>query len=167
MIGPRHRDVVLVVDDDPTLRLLARETLEQAGFTVEDLENGDSILTVCARVNPDIVLLDVHLPGRDGFALCAALRTQAEVASIPVLMMTAQDDADSIRRAFEVGATDKAYDPIDAHGISFASIQALYRLVQEQNARIADELRLFDAFHGLDFGAHFSGKRQAAIRQSR
>src|SRR5712692_612103 len=113
MIGSRHRDIVLVVDDDPTLRLLVRETLEQAGFAVEDVEDGDGILTVCTHVNPDIVLLDVHLPGRDGFAVCSWLRTQPETASIPVLMMTARDDADSIRRAFEAGATDFITKPLN------------------------------------------------------
>ena len=113
MSGTRARDLVLVVDDDLTLRLLAREVLEQAGFGVADAEDGISALALCERLAPDIVLLDVHLPGMDGFGVCAALRNRLDGHPIPVLMMTALDDADSIHRAYEAGATDFITKPIN------------------------------------------------------
>jgi len=113
MSGTRARDLVLVVDDDPTLRLLAREALEPAGFGVAEAEDGVSAVTVCERLAPDIVLLDVHLPGMDGFGVCTELRKRLDGDPIPVLMMTALDDAESIHRAYEVGATDFITKPIN------------------------------------------------------
>jgi PAS domain S-box-containing protein len=113
MSGTRAGDLVLVVDDDPTLRLLARETLEAAGFGVSVAEDGLSAVAMCEHLAPDIVLLDVQLPGMDGFGVCTALCERLEGNPIPVLMMTALDDADSIHRAYEAGATDFITKPIN------------------------------------------------------
>ncbi len=113
MSGTRGRDLVFVVDDDPTMRLLAREALEAAGFGVAVAEDGISAVAMCEHLAPDIVLLDVHLPGMDGFGVCTALCKQLDSDPIPVLMMTALDDADSIHRAYEAGATDFITKPIN------------------------------------------------------
>ena len=115
---PRHRDspspkqLVLVVDDDVTMRLLARETLEQAGFRVEEAADGGAGVAAFERLRPDIVLLDVQMPVLDGFGACAALRKLEGGDHVPVLMMTGLDDSDSINRAYEVGATDFITKPI-------------------------------------------------------
>jgi len=66
--------VALVVDDDITQRFLARASLEQAGFRVEEAEDGVQALSVFAAVHPDVVLLDVNMPRMDGFLVCATLR---------------------------------------------------------------------------------------------
>src|SRR5687768_7783226 len=88
--------LVLVVDDDITMRLLARETLEQAGFRVEEAVDGNAGVAAFERLRPDIVLLDVMMPVLDGFRACAALRKLEGGDHIPVLMMTGLDDSDSI-----------------------------------------------------------------------
>jgi two-component system cell cycle sensor histidine kinase PleC len=106
------RPLVLVVDDDVTMRLLMRESLEQAGFAVEEAENGVQALATFSRVEPDIVLLDVRMPAMDGFTTCAALRRLPSGEHTPVLMVTGLDDYASINRAYEVGATDFITKPI-------------------------------------------------------
>jgi diguanylate cyclase (GGDEF)-like protein/PAS domain S-box-containing protein len=106
------KQLVLLVDDDAITRALARETLEQGDFAVEEAEDGEAGLSAFERLRPSIVLLDVMMPALDGFEACAALRALEGGEHIPVLMMTGLDDAESINRAFEVGATDFITKPI-------------------------------------------------------
>ena len=107
------RPLVLVVDDDTVMRLLAREALEEAGFDVEEADDGLSALESFKQSQPAIVLLDVMMPGMDGFSACKLIRTLPGGEHTPVLMMTGLDDVDSINRAYEVGATDFATKPIN------------------------------------------------------
>ena len=106
------KPLVLVVDDDISMRLLTRETLEQAGFRVEEAFDGKTGVAAFERLRPDIVLLDVLMPVLDGFGACAALRKLEGGDHAPVLMMTGLDDSDSINRAYEAGATDFITKPI-------------------------------------------------------
>ena len=80
--------VVLVVDDDVTVRLLARESMEQAGFTVQEAEDGTLALAAYELFRPDVVLLDVMLPGKDGFTVCAEIREFPGGDDTQILMMT-------------------------------------------------------------------------------
>ncbi len=104
--------LVLVVDDDPTIRLLTRHTLKKAGFEVEEAGDGAPALDIFQQRRPDIVLLDVMMPEMDGFATCAALRKMPEGRHVPILMVTGLDDVDSINHAYEAGATDFITKPI-------------------------------------------------------
>ncbi len=107
-----QRPLVLVVDDDMTMRILARETLEQAGFRVEEAEDGAAAVSALEALRPDVILLDVMMPILNGFDACAALRKLEGGEDVPVLMMTGLDDADSISRVYEVGATDFITKPV-------------------------------------------------------
>ncbi len=100
------KPLVLVVDDDMSIRILARESMEQAGFEMEEAEDGAQALSAFERLQPDIVLLDISLPDTDGFSVCEAIRKLPGGDTTPVLMITGADDTDSIKRAFVVGATD-------------------------------------------------------------
>ena len=106
------KQLVLIVDDDATMRMLARETLEQVGFTVEEAGDGRAGVDAFERLRPDIVLLDVVMPVLDGFGACMELRKLEGGDHVPVLMMTGLDDSDSINRAYEAGATDFIAKPI-------------------------------------------------------
>jgi diguanylate cyclase (GGDEF)-like protein len=108
----RTKPLVLIVDDDDTMRLLMREALEQSGFSVEEAESGSEALAIFDRARPDIVLLDVMMPEMDGFATCSRLRERSGGEHVPVLMVTALDDAESISRAYDAGATDFIAKPI-------------------------------------------------------
>ncbi len=109
----RAQALVLVVDDDAMMRLLIGESLQQAGFAIEEAEDGLSALTAFERLHPDVVLLDVSMPGMDGFTVCAELRRMPAGNGIPVLMVTGLDDEASINRAYEAGATDFITKPIN------------------------------------------------------
>jgi len=109
--SPRPCPLAVIVDDDPTIRLAARMALEQSGLAVEEADNGVAGLEACRRLSPDIVLMDVMMPGMDGFAACAALRQLPNGDSIPVLFMTGLDDEASIVQAYDSGATDFVTKP--------------------------------------------------------
>ena len=104
---------VLLVDDDPTILLLGREALEQSGFHVFEAADGAEGFTTFKNNLPDLVILDVMMPGIDGYEVCQGIRNHYEGQDIPVLMMTGRDDVESIRRAYEVGATDFLTKPIN------------------------------------------------------
>lgn len=103
---------VLIVDDDFMTRMLVVEALEPDGFTIEEAENGTKGIEMFQRLHPDIVLLDVSMPGIDGFECCRRIRGMPNGERVPVVMLTGNDDDDSIVRAFEVGATDFASKPM-------------------------------------------------------
>jgi PAS domain S-box-containing protein len=105
--------IVLLVDDSPTVLMQMRKMLEQAGFVIIEAKNGAETLTLVSRAKPDLVLLDVMMPGIDGFETCARLRQLPHGSRIPVVMMTSLDDIHSINRSYEVGATDFVTKPIN------------------------------------------------------
>ncbi len=113
MLSAEGKSRVLVVDDDPAMRLLMGEALRLAGFDVEEAEDGEAALAAVSRRQPDVVLLDVIMPKLDGFSVCLELRKQPKTEHIPVLMVTGLDDTDSIRRAFASGATNFITKPIN------------------------------------------------------
>jgi len=98
--------LILTVDDDPTTRAFLRTSLESAGLDVIEAASGEEAIRLFAERRPELVLLDVAMPGLDGFATCAALRALPRGASVPIVMLTGTDDISSITRAYEAGATD-------------------------------------------------------------
>ncbi|ALA57109.1 response regulator [Nitrospira moscoviensis] len=109
-----QKPLALVADDDITLRVLAREALEQAGLRVEDAATGREALEAFQRDTPHIVLLDVMMPEMDGFAACAALRRLPQGENVPIMIMTELDDVESIAQAYDAGATDFITKPWNA-----------------------------------------------------
>ncbi|MGF1614003.1 MAG: EAL domain-containing protein [Gammaproteobacteria bacterium] len=103
---------VLVADDDAGVRFMAQEALEGEGFAVQEVDNGKQALVQFQTLRPDIVLLDVQMPELDGFETCAAIRQLPEGAHIPIVMMTGLEDAESIDRAYQIGATDFVTKPV-------------------------------------------------------
>ncbi len=106
------RPLVLVVDDDPTARLLVCNALEEEGMATRAVADGAQAVTRFAELRPDLILLDLLMPGMDGYAVCAAIRQMPGGGQVPVSVMTGLDDIDSINRAFECGATDFITKPI-------------------------------------------------------
>jgi diguanylate cyclase (GGDEF)-like protein len=103
---------VLIVDDDPTFVLLASETLEHAGFEVATAGSTAEALAAFERHVPDLVLLDVELPGGNGFDVCRTLRGMKGGADVPIVMATGHDDINSVDKAYEAGATDFISKPV-------------------------------------------------------
>ena len=113
--GQQFRDppLVLIVDDEVTSRLLTRGALEQAGFSVEERENGEQALMAFKQLLPDIVISDVMMPVMDGFTFCKELRLLPDGKLVPVLMITGLEDVESIQQAYDVGATDFITKPFN------------------------------------------------------
>ena len=133
---------VLVVDDDMMLRLLMRESLEQAGFQVIEAEDGSKALQCFVETPPEIVLMDVVMPNMDGYAACAALRRLPHGQDTPILMVTGHNDVESVHRAFEVGATDFQAKPINWALLGYRVRYILrasrtYRALKNSEARLA------------------------------
>lgn len=112
-IANRKDDLILVVDDDPTLRMLVRATLEKAGFQVEDAEDGETALLKFIKYKPAVILMDVEMPKLNGYDACRRIREDAVGAHVPILMVTGLEDIDSINRAYSAGATDFLPKPIN------------------------------------------------------
>lgn len=105
--------LALVVDDDAVVRTVATQALSQAGMRVRQADNAERALELVMKERPDIVLLDVVLPGMSGYEACLRLRATAAGRHMPILMLTSLDDVESINRAFEAGATDFISKPIN------------------------------------------------------
>jgi len=104
---------LLLVDDDLILRGMATQTLRHAGFEVSAVDSGEEGLRVFETEVIDLVLLDVMMPGLDGFEVCSRLRAMPRGAQVPILMLTGLNDAESVEKAFRCGATDFVTKPIN------------------------------------------------------
>jgi two-component system sensor histidine kinase ChiS len=123
--------LILIIDDDSAHRLVARNALEQVGFAVEEAKDGEQGFFAVLRTRPDLVLLDVMMPKFDGYEFCAELRRDPEFMNLPVLMVTALDDFESINRAYEVGATNFVTKPVNWTALAF---HVKYIMRASQNA---------------------------------
>ncbi len=103
--------LILIVDDTPTNLDAISETLSDAGYDVAIATNGERALQTVRRRMPDLILLDVMMPGLDGFGTCQLLKADPQSCDIPVIFMTAMADADSKIKGFEHGAVDYITKP--------------------------------------------------------
>src|SRR5215207_2301688 len=131
---PAH---VLVVDDDPRMLSMMRRTLEADGYGVSVAQDGDAALDSLRRQPVDLVILDVMLPGADGFEVCRRMRRESVV---PVLMLTARDEPVDKVTGLDCGADDYVVKPFDP-GELLARARALLRRLQPRQVEI---LRFLD-----------------------
>lgn len=106
------KGTLLVVDDNAENLEVIGEMLKEAGYRVIVARNGERAVERAERNRPDMILLDVKMPGEDGFALCGRFKTWEETAAIPVVFMTALSDEASKVRGFEVGGVDYVTKPV-------------------------------------------------------
>src|SRR5213596_1176008 len=109
---------VLLVDDEDSLRKVMRDLLERDGYSVSEARDGVQALDQIDRVGPDIIVLDLNLPGLDGYGVLSHLRSRPATASIPVIVLTAKGDEDNEVRVFELGADDFVTKPFRARALS-------------------------------------------------
>lgn len=106
--------LVLVIDDDDQVRRSLSTGLSKVGcFSVLEADNGKDGLKSFVKFKPDVIILDVVMPGMDGFETCRAIRESPGGDLVPIIMITGQDDYESINQAFEDGATDFVVKPIN------------------------------------------------------
>ncbi len=100
----RPKPYVLIVEDEPSIALSLRFLMEQEGYQVAVVEDGEAALTVCQQVAPDLVLLDVMLPGISGFEVCQQLKSSAEGRAVKVVLVTARGRETDLEKGKAVGA---------------------------------------------------------------
>jgi DNA-binding response OmpR family regulator len=99
---------ILVIDDEPHIRELVKRTLENAGYTVAEAREGKAALEAIAAKEPDLILLDIMMPGMDGYEVLERIR---EISNVPVLMLTAVHEKTAICRSLGLGADDYIEKP--------------------------------------------------------
>lgn len=122
-----NKSIILVVDDEIVSRYTVEALLTSEGYTLIFAENGEEALKKAATLIPDLMLLDVMMPGMNGFEVCQQLRANPRLAELPVVMVTALDDRESRLRGLEVGADDFMSKPFDRAELR-ARIRTITRL---------------------------------------
>lgn len=136
---------ILIVDDDPFTRFLLTHMLEDAGYTdCYEAESGEEALLLAEKVIPDLVLLDIMMPGIGGFEVAPKLKQSAGDIYLPIIFITALDDKDSLAKCLEVGGDDFALKPFDKV-ILTAKIRAhaRTRLLSKKTHTLNKELTYF------------------------
>lgn len=104
---------ILVTDDDPRNRKLLETLLQAGGYEVNCADSGEAALEAIAAEQPDLILLDLMMPGMDGFEVVKQLKADSATRGIPIIMVTALDDAASRARLAVAGVSDVIAKPID------------------------------------------------------
>jgi len=132
---------ILIVDDTPAnLRLLA-QMLARAGYKVRKVMTGEMALQVVERVTPDLILLDIGLPGISGYDVCCRLKANPATAAIPIVFLSAYDQVANKTHAFEVGGADYITKPFQTAEVRARveyqlKLRALTQRLEEQNAAL-------------------------------
>ena len=132
-------ETILVVDDEPKIVQLARDYLEKSGFKVLTSGDGLQALVITRQEHPDLIVLDLMLPGMDGLDVCRAIRRESDV---PIIMLTARAEETDQLIGLELGADDYITKPFSPRAL-IARVRALLRrtqgnLLQQETLRIGD-----------------------------
>jgi len=138
---PRHRAKILVSDDDQIVRLLTRQCLEAEGMVVVEASDGPETLEVFVRERPDLVFLDVEMPGMTGLEVCERIRQLPQGETIPIMIVTGSDDRKSIDAGFQAGATQYKTKPVN-WSLLGRDVQYMLRASNAFNALKRQEDRL-------------------------
>jgi len=109
------RSTILIVDDEPSGRDTLESILEPEGYTLVMAENGYQAIEKALVIQPDVILLDVMMPGMNGFEVCRRIREEKNLAEIPILFLTALDDRRSLLNGLEAGADEFISKPYDRY----------------------------------------------------
>lgn len=111
------KKVILAVDDEPNILLSIEFILEMEGYEVHTARDGDEALEVAGRVRPDLILLDINMPGKDGYEVCRILRERTDMAGTKVIMLTAKGQTLEKKKGLEVGADEYVTKPFSAEDL--------------------------------------------------
>ena len=135
---------ILAVDDQLTNVSVLQEVLSSAGYTVATALSGDQAIQTLRSLTPDLILLDVEMPGIDGFTTCQKIKAEPRTAHIPIVFITASSDTESVVKGFSVGAVDFIRKPfqepellarVQTH-LQLRHVSQLYKLEQQKNEEL-------------------------------
>lgn len=140
-----NRGRILIADDTPASLTLLASVLEPQGYEILAVSSGHDALKVAARAQPDLVLLDVMMPGHDGFHVCRTLKAEDATRDVPVMFITSRNDTGSVLNGFRVGAVDYIFKPFHAEEVvtrvaTHLKISRLTRELQLRNAELEKEI---------------------------
>jgi DNA-binding NtrC family response regulator len=175
---PRSMEKILLVDDNPVNLKVLSDTLSPAGYHLLAAPGGEAALRVAARARPDLILLDMVMPGLDGLETCRRLKADPETSRIPVLFISAKNETESVVNGFQAGGIDYILKPFRAEEV-LARVETHLRArrltdeLREKNAeltaaneRLRQEIRrreqAEDALQTADSQLHLHADREAA-----
>ena len=137
---------VLIVDDVPANQNLLRQTLEPHGLEVLLASDGETALQVAERAKPDLILLDIMMPGMDGYETCRRLKAAEVTRGIPVIFITAQHETPNVVEGFRVGGVDYITKPFQAEEVlarveTHLTISRLTRELERKNRELEEQIR--------------------------
>ena len=169
---------ILLVDDQPANLQVLMNTLERLGCKLLVAKNGETALTIAQKVRPDLILLDIMMPGIDGFEVCRRLKANPDTEKIPVIFLSALDDTGDKVRGLQLGAVDYVAKPFQPEEViarvnTHLTIHRLNREVQQQRDELEHELKVVSKLqrnllperlpqvHGLKLAVHYETSRYA------
>jgi two-component system, cell cycle response regulator len=163
--------LVLVADDSRVVRVMLRRQLEARGLRVEEAEDGHQAVRGCRTLRPDILLLDVEMPGLDGYTVLRILREDAELSQIPVVFLTAHAGTEDVVRALQLGAHDylrKPFEPSEliARVSAALRVKSLQDELRRRNAELETVTRT-DALTGIYNRRHLEERLHGMLAAAR
>ena len=137
--GAGAKPTILLVEDDENIQQLVGYNLAKAGFQVLYADNGEQALTMVRRENPDLVVLDIMLPGLDGYEVCKVLRREPRHRRLPIIMLTARSTEDDVSAGLDLGADDYITKPFSPKILISRIKSALRRAADRDGAGPAGE----------------------------
>ncbi len=125
MTRKSRKKAVLIIEDEVDLRNFASRTLELEGYQILQAENGDRGIALARENRVDLVLLDLRLPGRDGWSVIAQMKSEPELSTIPVILFTASAGISQRDRGFRAGAADYLVKPLSVASLREAVARIL------------------------------------------
>ena len=143
--------LVLIVDDEYIGRETLQSVLEGEGYELEMAENGVQAIEKAKQLLPDVILLDVMMPGMTGFEVCQRIRSDPQIAEIPIIILTALDDRESLLNALKAGADDFISKPFDryelrARLLGITRLNRYQKLLQERAKLREANAQLLNAY---------------------
>ena len=127
--------LIYLADDDDNIRQVVKTFLSSDGYTVEDFPNGDLLLEKFNETPCDLVILDVMMPGRDGFAVCTEIR---RISTVPIIMLTARDSENDYAMGLGLGSDDYITKPFSAIAL-LMRVRAIFRRIDFESRKHAPE----------------------------
>ncbi len=136
---------ILIADDTSASLSLLSSVLEPQGYEILAVGSGKDAIQIAARARPDLILLDVMMPGHDGFHVCRVLKAEPETQDTPVIFITSRNETENVLKGFRVGAVDYIVKPFQAQEVitrvaTHLKISRLTRALQQRTAELEAEM---------------------------